>query len=132
MRLHVSVEEIARRPFLVLRVTLYRALIEEHEKRRVRGAFQQYVSPEVVRRLLDDPKLVESRKTAEAQIAPRSPEPAINYPAEPQKRRLCPGLEFLPRVVARQLDWEIAPRARGSKHHWATQESRWLQGNTLR
>ncbi|MGB6624477.1 MAG: adenylate/guanylate cyclase domain-containing protein, partial [Candidatus Acidiferrales bacterium] len=45
-------------------VALYRVLIEEHEKRRVRGAFGQYVSPEVVRRLLDDPKLVEPRKTA--------------------------------------------------------------------
>ena len=45
-------------------VALYRVLIEEHEKRRVRGAFQQYVSPEVIRRLLDDPKLVEPRKTA--------------------------------------------------------------------
>ncbi|MGH9709937.1 MAG: adenylate/guanylate cyclase domain-containing protein, partial [Candidatus Acidiferrales bacterium] len=45
-------------------VALYRVLIEEHEKRRVRGAFQQYVSPEVIRRLLNDPKLVEPRKTA--------------------------------------------------------------------
>jgi adenylate cyclase len=45
-------------------VALYRVLIEEHEKRRVRGAFQQYVSPEVIRRLLHDPKLVEPRKTA--------------------------------------------------------------------
>ncbi|HVA72769.1 MAG TPA: adenylate/guanylate cyclase domain-containing protein [Candidatus Limnocylindrales bacterium] len=45
-------------------VALYRVLVEEHEKRRVRGAFQQYVSPEVIRRLLDDPKLVQPRKTA--------------------------------------------------------------------
>ena len=44
-------------------VALYRVLIEEQEKRRVRGAFQQYVSPEVIRRLLDDPKRVEPRKT---------------------------------------------------------------------
>ena len=44
-------------------VGLYRVLVEEHEKRRVRGAFQQYVSPEVIRRVLDDPKLVEPRKT---------------------------------------------------------------------
>lgn len=29
----------------------------------MRGAFQQYVSPEVIRRVLDDPKLVEPRKT---------------------------------------------------------------------
>ena len=33
-------------------VALYRVLIEEQEKRKVRGAFQQYVSPEVIRRLL--------------------------------------------------------------------------------
>ncbi|MGB6716451.1 MAG: adenylate/guanylate cyclase domain-containing protein, partial [Candidatus Acidiferrales bacterium] len=44
-------------------VGLYRVLVEEDEKRRVRGAFQQYVSPEVVRRVLDDPKLVQPRKT---------------------------------------------------------------------
>lgn len=44
-------------------VGLYRVLIEEHEKRRVRGAFQQYVSPEVIRRVLDEPRLVEPRKT---------------------------------------------------------------------
>lgn len=44
-------------------VGLYRVLVEDREKRRVRGAFQQYVSPEVVRRVLDDPKLVEPRKT---------------------------------------------------------------------
>ncbi len=44
-------------------VALYRVLIEEREKRKVRGAFQQYVSPEVIRRLLNDPKLVQPRKT---------------------------------------------------------------------
>lgn len=44
-------------------VGLYRVLIEEREKRRVRGAFQQYVSPEVIRRVLDEPRLVEPRKT---------------------------------------------------------------------
>lgn len=44
-------------------VALYRVLIEEQEKRKVRGAFQQYVSPEVIRRLLDDPQRVQPRKT---------------------------------------------------------------------
>ncbi|HEX2714258.1 MAG TPA: adenylate/guanylate cyclase domain-containing protein, partial [Candidatus Acidoferrales bacterium] len=44
-------------------VALYRALIEEKEKRKVRGAFQQYVSPEVIRRLLKSPELVVPRKT---------------------------------------------------------------------
>ena len=44
-------------------VALYRVLIEEQEKRRVRGAFQQYVSPEVIRRLLSDPERVKPRKT---------------------------------------------------------------------
>ncbi len=44
-------------------VALYRVLIEEREKRKVRGAFQQYVSPEVIRRLLDDPQKVQPRKT---------------------------------------------------------------------
>jgi adenylate cyclase len=47
----------------VLLVSLYRALIEEREKRRVRAAFGQYLSPEVVRRLLLNPELVEPRKT---------------------------------------------------------------------
>lgn len=45
-------------------VALYRLLVEEREKRRVRGAFQQYVSPEVIRRLLADPERVKPRKTA--------------------------------------------------------------------
>lgn len=44
-------------------VALYRALVEEKEKRRVRGAFQQYLSPEVIRRLLENPDLVKPRKT---------------------------------------------------------------------
>ena len=44
-------------------VGLYRVLIEEQEKRKVRGAFQQYVSPEVIRRLLSDPERVKPRKT---------------------------------------------------------------------
>jgi adenylate cyclase len=47
----------------VLVVSLYRALFEEKEKRRVRNAFGQYLSPEVIRRLLLNPKLVEPRKT---------------------------------------------------------------------
>jgi adenylate cyclase len=47
----------------VLLVSLYRALVEEKEKRRVRTAFGQYLSPEVVRRLLVNPQLVEPRKT---------------------------------------------------------------------
>jgi adenylate cyclase len=45
-------------------VALYRVLVEEKEKRKVRGAFQQYVSPEVIRRLLDNPDQVQPRKTA--------------------------------------------------------------------
>jgi adenylate cyclase len=47
----------------VILISLYRALVEEKEKRRVRAAFGQYVSPEVVRRLLVNPQLVEPRKT---------------------------------------------------------------------
>lgn len=47
----------------VLLVSLYRALIEEKEKRKVRTAFGQYLSPEVIRRLLVNPQLVEPRKT---------------------------------------------------------------------
>ena len=47
----------------VLLVSLYRALVEEKEKRRIRTAFGQYLSPEVIRRLLLNPKLVEPRKT---------------------------------------------------------------------
>ena len=44
-------------------VAMYRALVEEKEKRRVRGAFQQYLSPEVIRRLLANPDQVKPRKT---------------------------------------------------------------------
>ena len=47
----------------VLLVSLYRALVEEKEKRRVRSVFGQFVAPEVVRRLLKNPQLVEPRKT---------------------------------------------------------------------
>lgn len=47
----------------VIAVSLYRALVEEKEKRRVRSAFGQYLSPEVIRRLLLNPQLVEPRKT---------------------------------------------------------------------
>jgi adenylate cyclase len=47
----------------VLLVSLYRALVEEKEKRRVRTAFGQYLSPEVIRRLLVNPRLVEPKKT---------------------------------------------------------------------
>ena len=44
-------------------VALYRIVVEEREKRRVRGSFQQYLSPEVIRRLLEHPQLVQPRKT---------------------------------------------------------------------
>lgn len=47
----------------VMLVSLYRALIEEKEKRKVRSAFGQYLSPEVIRRLPLNPQLVEPRKT---------------------------------------------------------------------
>jgi adenylate cyclase len=47
----------------VLLVSLYRSLFEEKEKRRVRTAFGQYLSPEVIRRLLVNPRLVEPKKT---------------------------------------------------------------------
>jgi len=47
----------------VMLVSLYRALVEEKEKRKVRSAFGQYLSPEVIRRLLVNPQLVEPRKT---------------------------------------------------------------------
>lgn len=47
----------------VLMVSLYRALVEEKEKRKVRTAFGQYLSPEVIRRLLVNPRLVDPRKT---------------------------------------------------------------------
>jgi adenylate cyclase len=44
-------------------VALYRVLVEEREKRKVRGAFQQYAPPEVVRRVVKSPELVAPRKT---------------------------------------------------------------------
>jgi len=47
----------------VMLVSLYRALVEEKEKRKVRSAFGQYLSPEVIRRLLVNPQLVDPRKT---------------------------------------------------------------------
>jgi adenylate cyclase len=47
----------------VILVSLYRVLIEEKEKRRVRSAFGQYLSPEVIRRLLVNPELVQPKKT---------------------------------------------------------------------
>ena len=47
----------------VMLVSLYRALVEEKEKRKVRSAFGHYLSPEVIRRLLLNPDLVEPRKT---------------------------------------------------------------------
>jgi adenylate cyclase len=47
----------------VLLVSLYRVLIEEKEKRKVRTAFGQYLSPEVIRRLLVNPQLVDPKKT---------------------------------------------------------------------
>jgi adenylate cyclase len=47
----------------VILVSLYRALVEEKEKRRVRTAFGQSVPPEVVRLLLLDPSLVEPKKS---------------------------------------------------------------------
>jgi len=46
-----------------LLVSLYRALVEEKEKRKVRSEFGNYLSPEVVRRLLVDPRLVDPKKT---------------------------------------------------------------------
>jgi len=44
-------------------VALYRALVEEKEKRKVRGAFQQYLSAEVIRRLLENPEMLDPRRT---------------------------------------------------------------------
>ncbi len=43
-------------------VSLYRVLVEDREKRRVRGAFQQYLSPAVIRLLLENPAQVEPHK----------------------------------------------------------------------
>jgi len=47
----------------VILVSFYRALVEEKEKRKVRAAFGRYLNPEVIRRLLVNPQLVEPRKT---------------------------------------------------------------------
>lgn len=43
-------------------VGLHRVLAVERERRRTRDAFQQYISPEVIRRLLKNPELVKPRK----------------------------------------------------------------------
>lgn len=43
-------------------IGLHRVLIEERERRKTRNAFQQYISPEVIRRLLKNPELVRPRK----------------------------------------------------------------------
>jgi adenylate cyclase len=47
----------------VVLVSLYRVLIEDKEKRRVRRMWEQYLSPEVIRRRLTNPELVQPRKT---------------------------------------------------------------------
>src|SRR5437879_13130094 len=47
----------------IILFSFYRSLFEEKEKRRVRTAFGQYLSPEVIRRLLVNPQLVEPKKT---------------------------------------------------------------------
>lgn len=47
----------------VVFVSLYRVLVEEKEKRKVRAEFSNYLSPEVIRRLLVDPRLVDPKKT---------------------------------------------------------------------
>src|SRR5437879_12689111 len=47
----------------IILFSFYRSLFEEKEKRRVRSAFGQYLSPEVIRRLLVNPRLVEPKKT---------------------------------------------------------------------
>ena len=47
----------------VVLVSLYRVLVEEKEKRKVRAEFANYLSPEVIRRLLVDPSLVDPKKT---------------------------------------------------------------------
>src|SRR5271168_322567 len=44
-------------------VALYRVLVEEREKRQLRAEFQQYVSPEVIRRVMANPEMVLPRKT---------------------------------------------------------------------
>ena len=47
----------------VVLVSLYRVVFEEKEKRKVRAEFGNYLSPEVIRRLLVDPRLVDPKKT---------------------------------------------------------------------
>jgi len=47
----------------VVLVSLYRVVFEEKEKRKVRAEFSNYLSPEVIRRLLVDPSLVDPKKT---------------------------------------------------------------------
>jgi adenylate cyclase len=47
----------------VVVVSVYRVLIEDKEKRRVRKMWEQYLSPEVIRRRLTNPELVKPRKT---------------------------------------------------------------------
>ncbi|MGC1365523.1 MAG: adenylate/guanylate cyclase domain-containing protein [Candidatus Acidiferrum sp.] len=47
----------------VVLVSLYRVVFEEKEKRKVRTEFSNYLSPEVIRRLLVDPRLVDPKKT---------------------------------------------------------------------
>jgi adenylate cyclase len=47
----------------VVLVSLYRVVFEEKEKRKVRAEFSNYLSPEVIRRLLIDPSLVDPKKT---------------------------------------------------------------------
>jgi adenylate cyclase len=44
-------------------LALYRVLVEDREKQKIRTSFQQYLSPEVIRRLLENPGLVKPRKT---------------------------------------------------------------------
>ena len=47
----------------VVLVSLYRVVFEEKEKRKMRAEFANYLSPEVIRRLLIDPSLVDPKKT---------------------------------------------------------------------
>jgi len=48
----------------VLLVALYRVFVEDKEKRKVSGAFQQYLSPAVIRLLLNNPEQVRPQKKA--------------------------------------------------------------------
>ncbi|MCL6481421.1 MAG: adenylate/guanylate cyclase domain-containing protein [Firmicutes bacterium] len=47
----------------VVLVSIYRVLVEDRERRKVRSAFQHYLSPEVIELLLEDPALLEPRRT---------------------------------------------------------------------